>query len=154
MSETTYKSKVSYKPPIELKCEKDIPIMEEFARKAANDVDRFVVNGCVKVGVKVDRDELVKALQYDRGQYEKGYAEGVLSATPKWIDASKRLPDKEGSYIVFETQNGEVMEALYSPAEWRKDRRWTDAWEGCTRFVVSHWMEMPEPPQEVKHEVD
>ena len=28
------------------------------------------------VHVEVDRDELIKALQYDRGQYEKGFADG------------------------------------------------------------------------------
>ena len=72
----------------------------------------------------------------------------------KWIDASKRLPDKEGSYIVFETQSGEVRESLYHPEKWLKDRCWTDPWEGCTRFIVSHWMEMPEPPEDVKHEID
>lgn len=154
MSKTEYKSKVGYNPPIELKYEKDIPIMEEFARNAANEVDNIVVEGCIKVGVNVDKYELVKALRYDRGQYEKGYADGVLSATQKWIDSSKRLPDKEGSYIVFETQSGEVRESLYHPEKWLKDRCWTDPWEGCTRFVVSHWMEMPEPPEEVKHEID
>jgi Zn-finger nucleic acid-binding protein len=26
-----------------------------------------------KVGVNVDKDELIKALQYDRAQYQKGY---------------------------------------------------------------------------------
>lgn len=29
------------------------------------------------VGVNVDRHELEKALLYDRGQYQKGYADGV-----------------------------------------------------------------------------
>ena len=124
------------------------------AHKMANDVDNLVVRGCVKVGVKVDKDELLKALRYDRGQYEKGFADGVSSAAPKWIDASKRLPDKEGSYIVFETESGEVRESLYYPQAWLKKGRWRDPWEGCSVFSVSHWMEMPEPPQEVKNEAD
>lgn len=29
-----------------------------------------------KVGVNVDKGELIKALQYDRNQYEKGYEDG------------------------------------------------------------------------------
>lgn len=29
-----------------------------------------------KVGIDVDRNELIKALQYDRNQYEKGYEDG------------------------------------------------------------------------------
>lgn len=97
---------------------------------------------------------LEKTSKSDMGQYEKGFADGVLSATPKWIDASKRLPDKEGNYIVYETQNEEVCESLYYPQARLKKDRWRDPWEGCSVFSVSHWMEMPEPPQEVKHEVD
>ena len=30
-----------------------------------------------KVGINVDRNELIKALQYDRNQYEKGYVDGM-----------------------------------------------------------------------------
>ena len=33
-----------------------------------------------KVGYEVDRDELIKALQYDREQYDKGYADGKRDA--------------------------------------------------------------------------
>ena len=37
-------------------------------------------NGIVKAiqeqGITVDKDELIKALQYDRGQYDKGYING------------------------------------------------------------------------------
>lgn len=32
-----------------------------------------------KIGVDVDKDELIRALNYDRQQYEKGYADGVFS---------------------------------------------------------------------------
>ena len=30
----------------------------------------------IECGVAVDKDELIKALAYDRGQYEKGYGDG------------------------------------------------------------------------------
>ena len=33
-----------------------------------------------EVGIKVDRDELIKALAYDRKQYEKGYVDGYRAA--------------------------------------------------------------------------
>ena len=32
-----------------------------------------------QIGIDVDKDELIKALNYDRQQYEKGYADGVFS---------------------------------------------------------------------------
>ena len=40
-----------------------------------------------QMGLDVDRDELLKALQYDRGQYEKGYADGCRDSRKQgqWI---------------------------------------------------------------------
>lgn len=34
-----------------------------------------------RVGISVDKDELLRALSYDRGQYNKGYADGKAEAT-------------------------------------------------------------------------
>lgn len=36
-------------------------------------VDEEIYRAVLKVGVNVDREELIKALQYDRNQYVKGY---------------------------------------------------------------------------------
>lgn len=38
--------------------------------------ENAVLQAVVSVGVNVDKEELIKALEYDRGQYEKGYADG------------------------------------------------------------------------------
>lgn len=39
------------------------------------------------VGIEVDKDELIKALKYDRGQYEKGYADAKAERkTGHWIN--------------------------------------------------------------------
>ena len=32
-----------------------------------------------KIGIAVDKEELIKALQYDRNQYDKGYSDGRAS---------------------------------------------------------------------------
>jgi hypothetical protein len=53
-----------YKAPIEL-----ISSPPKF------DYDGEIYKAVVKCGVSVDKDELIKALQYDRGQYDKGYAD-------------------------------------------------------------------------------
>lgn len=34
-------------------------------------------------GITVDKEELTRALRYDRGQYDKGYADGKRDAEPK-----------------------------------------------------------------------
>lgn len=36
------------------------------------------IYGEIKSVVNVDRDELIKALEYDRHQYEKGFHDGVM----------------------------------------------------------------------------
>ena len=36
-------------------------------------------------GVDLDRDELIRALQYDRNQYEKGYADGKRAAMDELV---------------------------------------------------------------------
>ena len=49
-----------------------------------NDIEyRFedaVFKAIQKVDIKADRNEIIKALEYDRGQYEKGYADGKADA--------------------------------------------------------------------------
>lgn len=42
--------------------------------------DETIVRAVQDVGIFVDKDELIKALQYDRGQYDKGYADGQKDA--------------------------------------------------------------------------
>ena len=43
-------------------------------------VEGEIYKGVEKVGVNVDKEELLKALQYDRGQYEQGYKDGYNEA--------------------------------------------------------------------------
>lgn len=39
-----------------------------------------VMKAVQNVGVEVDKEELIRALQYDRDQYDKGFRDGVNSA--------------------------------------------------------------------------
>ena len=53
---------MSYKSPIEI-------IMGQMNVSFEDEICKAVQ----KAGILVDREELLKALQYDRGQYQKGY---------------------------------------------------------------------------------
>lgn len=53
---------MSYQSPIEV-------IQSQMRNQIEGEIYRAVMN----VGVNVDKDELVKALEYDRNQYQKGY---------------------------------------------------------------------------------
>ena len=52
------------------------------------ELDSTVTKAIQTVGINVDKEELIKALQYDRGQYEKGYKDGVASLRQRgmWIE--------------------------------------------------------------------
>lgn len=59
-----------YKPPIEM-------VMEEVFQKMDEDFENSIFKAIQKVGINVDKEELLKALIYDRGQYDKGYEDAM-----------------------------------------------------------------------------
>ena len=91
-------------------------------------------------GVDLDKGELIRALQYDRNQYEKGYADGKRDAQPKWIPVTERLPESEG-----------VIAVLGNPCEiWTfNGDYWEDEYGWLQEFKsITHWMPLPEAPKE------
>ena len=48
--------------------------------KIQTQIDDEIYNAVQNVGINVDREELLKALEYDRGQYEKGFDDGFAQA--------------------------------------------------------------------------
>ncbi len=79
-----------YESPIEL-------IISEIQTKLVEEKERRILKGVQNIGINVDKDELIKALAYDRGQYEKGYAdrdkEIVRCKDCKWyVQKQKNLP--------------------------------------------------------------
>lgn len=60
-----------YKSPIEVYIEQAV---NDIAEQRDNQICSYITE---KFDVQVDREELIKALQYDRAQYEKGYKEGA-----------------------------------------------------------------------------
>lgn len=59
-----------YKSPIKIYTDN---IIESIKSKFDKECMKAVVN----VGIDVDKDELIKALKYDRNQYEKGYQDCI-----------------------------------------------------------------------------
>lgn len=63
------RQKMSYDSPIE--------IVKKIQEQYEVDVVNNVIKCVQSYGINVDKDELIKALKYDRQQYEKGYADGI-----------------------------------------------------------------------------
>ena len=81
-----------YESPIKL-YEVEARIIEDIV-KARDDY----ILAQVKMAVDVDKEELIKALSYDRQQYDKGYADGYANAKAagKWI----LVTDSNGQHCV------------------------------------------------------
>lgn len=79
-----------YKPTIEI-------VMEEVFQKMDEDFENAVFKAVRKVGINVDKEELLKALIYDRGQYYKGYEDAMNEV--KYPQPLKFEDLKEGMWI-------------------------------------------------------
>lgn len=79
-----------YKSPIDI-------IYGQIETQLEGDVLRAVQ----KVGVDVDKHELLRALQYDRDQYEKGYADGKRDAINELVRCKdcKRSVEENGTLV-------------------------------------------------------
>lgn len=42
-------------------------------------IEGDILKAVQKVDIHVDKEELIRALQYDREQYDKGYADGYMA---------------------------------------------------------------------------
>ena len=65
------------------------------AGKIQTQIDDEIYRAVQNVGINVDREELLKALEYDRGQYEEGFREGekhtmrqIKDLLPEWLYAA------------------------------------------------------------------
>lgn len=122
-----------YESPIEV-------YYKDMRTKIENNIFEAVCN----VGVSVDKDELVKALQYDRGQYEKGYADGLCHRTDDWISVDERLPDKSGQYLTWHGFYCGLHDYSVEKQGWNI----TYCEDRSTEIkTVTHWMPFPEPPK-------
>lgn len=88
-----------YNSPIEI-CR----TVEDIIQKVNEETDNQVYEAVFRCGVNVDKDELIKALQYDREQYAKGYADGAR-------EFAERLKTKqEEAYILHGGYESEVVQ--------------------------------------------
>lgn len=67
----------------------------------------------------------------------------TVEARGKWIPCSERMPDKDGEYLVWISNDTDNADGIY--LELRIYQRY---WEGFDESVVTHWMPLPAPPTE------
>lgn len=68
--------------------ESPVTITQEIASQIAKDTDDYIMSEIYKTGVTVNKEELIKAINYDRDQYNKGYCDGFNTAVEmEWTSA-------------------------------------------------------------------
>lgn len=77
-----------YESPITV-CTQLNEILEEVHKKQED----YVYDYLFKIGVDVNKEELIKALKYDREQYNKGYKDGLKDGMRKYAN---RLCERMG----------------------------------------------------------
>ena len=122
-----------YKSPIEI-MQKEMRVqMENGIIKAVQDV-----------GITVDKAELLKALAYDREQYQKGFADG-RKAGHEWISVEDGLPSEGVSVAVYINEgNG----AYWIQTAYLNGGKWRIPGEYVVDRNITHWMPLPETPEE------
>lgn len=105
--------------------------------------DKLVAILRSKIDVDVDKDELIRALQYDRDQYNAGYKDGRNDAALKWISVSERFPEAGKEVLCLTKGFGQWV------ATWDDygDEMWSDGEIWMNKYGITHWMPLPEPPE-------
>ena len=70
--------------------------INNIAEQVSTETENYIYNYVLKLGIDVDKNELVRALNYDRGQYQKGYDDGYQNALAQ---VSMIFADDE--YIIY-----------------------------------------------------
>lgn len=110
-----------YESPIEV-------IYNDIANGLQVKMEKDICEAICSYGINVNRDELIKALAYDRNQYEKGYSEGSLQFENKIIELFNKydilLVHIDGKIVpVKNSTKQECYNLLYEIQElieWRK----------------------------------
>ena len=82
-----------------------------------------IIKAVQKADIIVDKEELIKALQYDRDQYRKGYADAKYRSHGEWVDKWHTLW-KEELPMCSVCNNISVFKSNYCPncgADMRKE---------------------------------
>lgn len=81
-----------YESPINL-------VVQDITTQMKQEEEKMILEAIRKYGVVVDKEELIKALEYDRNQYSKGYKDGVNDVLDKIRAEIEEAKTYDGVYI-------------------------------------------------------
>jgi len=103
---------MSYKSPISIFYDDDFMLKVASQLQEHNEMH---IMAQINQYVSVDKEELIKALNYDRQQYEKGYQEGHIDGV---LQAEKLYARPQGEWILNKDENPECPFCHHSFTYW------------------------------------
>lgn len=107
-------------------------------------LDHLVTQLKLKCDIVFNKDELIKALNYDRNEYRKGFLVGY--SYNKWIDVDVKLPEDKKTVLIFCGLDKSSYVAYYD-----KDYEcWFSVDIPNRHFnfsTITHWQPLPNPPE-------
>ena len=85
-------------------------IYKDVEYKIKEDMENKTMEAVHYFGMSVDKEELIKALQYDRNQYDKGYSDGRASIVEELEEIKAEMND-------YTVATGVLSKAKYSIAQ-------------------------------------
>ena len=88
------------------RCPVNIFLVDDIISEMSKTIDDSIVTTINQsIGTRVDKEELIKALNYDRDQYNRGYndAKEELIKIGKWIN--RRVITKDNSFDMYVCSN-------------------------------------------------
>ena len=129
--------------------ESPISIMIEGARaNAVHGLESAVFQAVERIGVTVNREELIRALANDRASYEHGYEDGCEAAST-WIPVAPGSLPKDREIVLGLGQKGGVQLYEYW-APIGNERGGHFYTQRRLEATVTHWLPKPKLPEEVK----
>ena len=127
-----------YKSPIDI-------LVYDRQHQIEKQQDEEIYKAVMSVGINVDKEELIRALAYDRYQYMKGYTEGLEDATPRWIPVTERLPEKGVLVLCIGARGGMFLGG--SPSLFSDGTAYFCVPNARSCRYATYWMPLPEPPK-------
>ena len=121
-----------YESPINLTFIDDM--VKNIVKQQKEQTEQWVMESIRKLGIDITKEELIKALQYDREQYEKGYQDGLNA--DKWHPMTEEPKEINERYLTYHEDNT-MNTGTWTNCGW---------FFGCYTKDVIAWQELPKKP--------